>query len=323
MLRPIFRFALTLSTFALLGANPAAAQGDPAVSTPAVATTGYVRPAPPGRLVDVDAGRRLHVLCKGEGPGPVVIIEAGLSQFVASSTYGLLQDAVAPFARVCLYDRAGMGWSDPAPAGWTIEGMTRDLQVLKAAIGAEGRAILVGHSFGGFLARVYAKAHPDEVAGIVLVDATSDANLAEMDAAVAAIVPQLDQAISSSRPGVPVVGMPAGTAPEVSMAFTPEVLKGVKAEFEAWTRLSEAGRRPGSLGDTPLIVIRRGKASTPPTQQDLDHRAGQEALAKLSTDSVLIVAENSSHTIPLDEPQVVADAVRRMVEAVRAGRRVS
>jgi len=320
----MLRLTTAASALALLAVSPAHAQAAPA-ATPATAS-GYVRPAPPGRLVDVGGGRRLHVLCEGAGPGPTVIIEAGLSQYVASSTYGLLQDAIAPFAPVCLYDRAGMGWSDPAPAGWTIEGMTRDLHALRKAAGLQGPVVLVGHSFGGLLARAYARAYPGEVAGMVLADATSDANLAEMDAAAAAIVPQLDQALSSSRPGVPVVGMPAGTAPEVSMAFTPEVLRGLKAEFEAWTRLPESMRRPGAwgtLGDLPLIVIRRGKASNPPTEQDLKHRAGQEALASLSTDSLLIVAANSAHVIPLDEPQVVADAVKRMLEALKARRRLS
>lgn len=298
----------------------AAAQST-APSSPVTSPGGFVRPAPPGRLVDVGGGRRLHILCKGDAAGPAVVFEAGLSQFTANTTYAAAQDAIAPFARVCTYDRAGLGWSDPAPAGWTQADMVKDLHRLLAAAELKGPYILVGHSMGGLLARSYVKTYPGEAAGLVLVDATSDRNFPEIQAASAVTVPQLDAALASSKPGVPVVGMPAGTSPEVVFAFTPEVLRGVKVEFEAWAQV-----RPGDfgrLGDLPLIVIRRGKASVPPNADDLNHRAGQEELAALSSNSLLIVAENSGHTIPLDEPHVVADAVRKMLEAVRTRARLS
>jgi pimeloyl-ACP methyl ester carboxylesterase len=121
-----------------------------------------------------------------------------------------------------------------------------------------------------------------------------------------------------------VIGMPAGTSAEVQMAFTPEVLRGVKAEFEALGRLGPATLppgEPGALGDLPLIVIRRGRTMSPSSEADLNHRQGQEDLAALSSNSVLIVAENSGHTIPLDEPQVVADAVRRLLDALKSNNR--
>jgi len=330
MLRAILTvFVLNLSIALAASVAPAVAQNG-AAQAPAPAG-GYVRPAPPGRLVAVGGGRRLHLLCKGpETPaGPTVIIEAGLSQYTANSTNGAAQAAIvaaAPGTRVCTYDRAGMGWSDPAPAGWTLDGMTADLQALLQAAGIRRPVILVGHSFGGLLARAYVRAHPRDVAGVVLVEATSDRDAEGFDAASAAVIPQIDQATANAAPGQPVIGLPAGTAPEVVMSFTPEILKGVKAEFEAWNRLPPAMKQPGAfgtLGNLPLIVIRRGKAATPPSADDIAHREGQEALAALSSDSVLIVAANSGHTVPLDEPQVVADAVRRIVEAVRTGAKLS
>lgn len=314
--------ALSLVSLSLVALSVVAVAPTPARAQAAPAPGGYVRPAAPGRLVDVGGGRRLHILCKGDAAGPAVIFEAGLSQYTANTTYGLAQDAIAPFARVCTYDRAGLGWSDPAPEGWTQEGMVRDLHRLLQAAEVQGPYVLVGHSMGGLLARSYARTYPDQVVGVVLVDATSDRNFAEMEAASLTVVPQLDAAIASSQPGVPVVGMPPGTSPEVVLAFTPEVLRGVKTEFEAWGRLPAEMKQPGGfggLGDLPLIVIRRGKASSPPNEADIAHREGQEAMAGLSTNSVLVVAENSGHTIPLDEPQVVADAVRRMLDAVRTG----
>ncbi len=323
----MLRAILSLTAVAFTAAAPALTAAAQTPPSPAAAT-GYVRPNPPGKLVQVGGGRRLHILCMGDpAPNtPTVIFEAGLSQYTANSTNGAAQAAAVatvPGARVCTYDRAGMGWSDAAPAGWTLEGMTADLHALLAAEGISGRVVLVGHSFGGVLARTYARAHPDRVAGVILVDASSDADTAAFDAAAAAIIPQIDQATANAAPGVPVIGLPAGTAPEVVMTFTPEILNGVKVEFEAWGRLSPALKAPGgfgTLGDLPLIVIRRGKtAATPPNAEDIAHQQGQESLATLSRNSVLVVAANSGHAIPLDEPQVVADAIRRMVEAVRTG----
>lgn len=309
-----------LSLVMMAGAVPATAQ---APSPPSTVPAGFVRPEAPGRLIDV-GGRRLHILCKGAGAGPAVIFEAGLSQYTANTTYGMAQDAIAPFARVCTYDRAGLGWSDPAPQGWTQAGMAADLHALLAASGEPGPYVIVAHSLGGLLARTYARTYPGDVAGLILLDATSDEDFDELAGARAAIVPQLDAAISSSKPGVPVIGMPAGTSPEVVMAFTPEILRGVKTEFEALDRLPAEMKRPGgfgALGNLPLIVVRRGKTEQPPSEADLRHQRIQENLAKLSTDSELIVAQNSGHTISLDEPGVVADAVRRMLDALRKGAR--
>ncbi len=305
---------LAAGLLAVLTAAPATAQS---LAGPA----GYVRPAAPGRMVTVAEGRRLHILCEGEGAGPTVIFEAGLSQYTANTTMAAAQDAIAGFARVCTYDRAGMGWSDPAPEGWTYPDRTRDLHALLQAAGIDGPYVLVGHSIGGLLIRAYAHAWPGQVAGLVLVDATSERDLPEFEVARGPTVSQIDAALAASRPGVPIIGMPAGTSAEVQMAFTPEVLRGVKAEFEALARLDAATLppgAPGALGDLPLIVIRRGRTMSPPSEADLNHRQNQEALAVLSSNGVLIVAENSGHGIPLDEPQVVADAVRRVLDALKS-----
>ena len=317
----------SLSIVMMAATVPAAAraQGPSSQPQPSTVPAAFVRPPTPGRLVDV-GGRRLHILCKGVAAGPTVVIEAGLSQYTANSTYGPAQDVIAPFARVCTYDRAGLGWSDPAPEGWTEAGMAADLHALLAAAGESGPYVIVAHSLGGLLARIYARTYPHDVAGLILLDATSDEDFAELDSAAATLIPRLDAAISSSRPGVPVVGMPAGTSPEVVMAFTPEILRGVKAEFEALGRLPAEMKQPGGFGDLgnlPLIVVRRGKTEQPPSQDDLRHQRIQENLAKLSTNSALVVAQNSGHTISLDEPGVVASAVRRMLDALSSGTRLT
>lgn len=295
---------------------PVSAQTQQAPST---APAAFVKPKAPGQLIDVGGGRRLHLLCKGKASGTTVIYEAGLSQYTANSSFGVAQDAIAPFARVCSYDRAGLGWSDPAPQAWTQDGMANDLHALLVASKEQGPVLLVAHSMGGLVARNFIRKYPEDVAGLVLLDATSDEDFAELTAASAAIVAQLDAAIASSKPGTPVIGMPAGTPPEMVMAFTPEILQGVKTEFEAIDRLPKEMKQAGGfgkLGDLPLTVVRRGKTSQPANEADLNHQRIQENLVKLSTRGTLLVAENSGHTISLDEPAVVADAVRNMLEAL-------
>src|SRR5687768_8526843 len=90
------------------------------------------RPAP-GRLVDIDGGRRLHILCKGDTDGPSVIFEAGLSHYPPVMTFGKAQEAITPFARACIYDRAGLGRSDRGPSARTHADMVDDLHRLLSA----------------------------------------------------------------------------------------------------------------------------------------------------------------------------------------------
>lgn len=319
MLHPSLVLSITLLAGSALQAQ--APEQAPTATTPG----GYVRPEPPGRRIDVGGGRRLHLRSLGESQGPTVVFEAGLSQYAANTTFSIVQAALAPHARVVTYDRAGMGWSDPAPEGWTMDGMAADLHELLKAAGEPGPYVLVAHSFGGLVARNFIRLYPDKVVGLVLLDATSDEDFPELLAARTTVVRELDAAIAASTPGVPVIGMPIGTAPEVVMAFTPECLRGVKAEFETLDRLPAERKCPGGfgeLGDLPLLVVRRGKGAQPPSADDRRHQLVQENLAGLSTNSALVVAEKSGHTIPLDEPALVADVVRRMLDALRTGKRL-
>src|ERR1043166_103626 len=130
-------------------------------------------PAPPGRLVDV-GGWRLHLNCTGEAkPGaPTVILEAGVGDF--SVEWSLVQPGVAGFARVCSYDRAGDGWSDLGPHPRTMHQIVYELHTLLERAGERPPYVLVGHSYGGWLVRLYQATYPAEVAGMVLVEAGAD-----------------------------------------------------------------------------------------------------------------------------------------------------
>lgn len=123
---------------------------------------------PPGLLVDI-GGRHMHLQCAGTGE-PVVILEGGLGGF--SPDWFWVQNAVAGDTRVCSYDRAGFGWSDPGPKPRDANAITSDLHALLTAAEIQGPYVLVGHSYGGLGVRAFAAAFPGEVAGIVLIDSS-------------------------------------------------------------------------------------------------------------------------------------------------------
>lgn len=132
----------------------------------------YTKPrySPPGKLVDV-GGYRLHLNCTGKG-GPTIVLIAGGGDF--SFDWLLVQPDLSRFARVCSYDRAGLAWSDPGPTPRTMLQDAYELHTLLKAGRAKAPYVLVGHSVGGLIARVYAERYPDEVAGMVLVDSTHE-----------------------------------------------------------------------------------------------------------------------------------------------------
>ncbi len=317
------RRACLVSLALSLVISPLSAQTAP-TPTPAakVATsTPYVKPAPPGELVDI-GGRRLHISCKGDATGPTVIFEAGLSQYTATSTYGKAQDLIAPFARVCVYDRAGLGWSDKATSLHTQQDMVKDLHTLVAASKLQGPLVLVGHSIGGLLARMYVKTYPGDVAGMVLVDATPESYLYVPGAAEArqGIVAKIAEGLKVAKPGLPVVPLPGMTDPNIIIAFLPEVLDTLKQEYEAIDLVPKAMQGPngyGTLGDMPLVVIRRGKKAIPATADDQQWIELQTPLAALSSRSELVIAEGAGHVIPYEAPQVVADAVKRVLSQLK------
>jgi len=287
----------------------------------ASAATPYVKPTPPGQLVDI-GGRRLHIQCKGKPTGPVVIFEAGLSQYTAHSTYGKAQDLIAPFAQVCTYDRAGLGWSDPIAGSRTQRDMVEDMHKLVSAEGFKRPLVLVGHSLGGLLVRLYANTYPTEVAGVVLIDATPESILFAPGAAQARqdILAKINGALNGAKEDMPVAPLPPGTPAEVQMAFTPSILRTLKQEYLAIDRVPASMRKPegyGTLGHTPLAIIRRGKTALPPSATDKQWRKAQEAIASLSTCSFMVVAKHAGHVIPYEQPQVVADTVQRMLKQLR------
>jgi pimeloyl-ACP methyl ester carboxylesterase len=135
-----------------------------------VSANGQSGIAPPGKLVDI-GGYRLHLNCTGKGE-PTVVLIPGSGDF--SFDWSLVQPGVSRFTRVCSYDLPGFAWSDPGPIPRTMRQEAFELHTLLKTARIKGPYVLVGHSLGGLIARVYGEAYPTEVAGMVLIDATHE-----------------------------------------------------------------------------------------------------------------------------------------------------
>lgn len=289
---------------------------------------------PPGRLVDV-GGHRLHLDCRGSG-SPTVVLEADLGDW--SLDWSSALPAIETHSRVCAYDRAGLGWSDSASRPATAAVAVAELRTLLRRAGEPGPFVAVGVGYGGIVARLWAATHAEDVAGLVLVDSTDpeflrppDDLLAENNVVAQQSLCALWSPIGLWLVGLQVggdsyaVGYPSTVADQLvatvhrtglCAARRDEALAG--AESAAELIAAEHG-----LGAMPLAVLRHGLSGlfTGP-RADAEERGWQDMqarLARLSSAGRLSVAEQSGHAIELDQPQVVADAVGSVVDAVRRG----
>ncbi len=276
----------------------------------------------PGKWVDVD-GRRVHLLCAGAG-GPTVVLEAGLPD--NSLTWASIIADIAEFARVCAYDRAGYGWSEAAPPPRTAGNIVRELRLLLQNAGIEPPYVLVGHSFGGLVVQLYAGRFPHEAAGMVLIDsahpdqALRTAELERMDvlASGARILAPLGIPRFFMHMPVP-AGSPqsrdaAAHAMEEELLLTTRSLRAMAAELAGLREsLQEAAAEPPKLGGKPLVVLTEGRR-----RAEFWH-AMQEKLSGLSAAGEWQIAENAGHFIQHDRPELVVDAIRRVVESARSG----
>ncbi len=295
---------------------------------------------PPGRLIDV-GGHRLHLYCVGKG-SPTVLLEAAAPGW--SLYWSLVQPAVARVTRVCSYDRAGLGWSERGPLPRTGERMARELHRLLNRAGVSGPYIFVGHSLGGFVARLYRQEHPDDVVGMVLVDAGHELELrqAEFRTFVNAGKTMLPAIRAMTILGLPRFFASFDRLPPFLRLQEEKVPGKIRSMLRAgWLRtgylatVSDEGnalpetleqvRRTGPLGDLSLVVL---TATGPMWWPDMPGAVNpdkfkrmwldlQQDLTKLSTHSRQVFADQSSHFIPFDQPTLVIEAIRQTIETVR------
>ena len=233
-------------------------------------------------IVDV-GGYRLAMFCSGRG-APTVVMESGVG--MAGEAFSGVQPKVAKTTRFCVYARAGAGLSEgrkstgPVPAVRVVE----DLHALLQGAGIKPPYVLGGWSLGGFFVRLYTKRYPDEVLGLVTLD-----------------------------------GTPLGLRP----LFPP--LEGVDLvdDFDGGEYVAAADAEVAaspSLGGRPLIVLTHNVKTPPLDPFEAPWRNAQKQVARLSTSSILVSADQSGHPIPIEQPNLTAEALRQVIAAVRAGR---
>lgn len=269
----------------------------------------------PGTLVDI-GGHKLHIRCVGPAEAtPTVILEAGGGAF--STTWSRVQELLPATVRSCAYDRAGSGWSEPGPGPRTMKQEVFELHALLDAAKFRGPFVLVGHSIGALLVRLYADRYGSDVVGVVLVDPTHES-------AVLYSVPLSRWVRLREQARDRVVPDPRREGP-VSTQYNPAD-DYLAEEFQALYRSRQTN--PAPLGDRPLIVLGAGKRPPPPGTSDslwgvLRRERDQQVrdLTGLSRNSRFVLDTASSHAIQQDNPSVVARAIQEVLEAVTRHRR--
>jgi pimeloyl-ACP methyl ester carboxylesterase len=275
----------------------------------------------PGKMVAV-GDHRLHLLCKGT-VGPTVIIEQGAGE--PAILWRPIQEKVSSFARVCTYDRAGYGWSDPVRASRTIQERAEELHTLLVNAAVPGPFILVAHSYGGFIARWFVREYRDQVAGLVLVDAAEEGSIFRRDVLdFYSHVRMFPRVLAlAARFGLPRVLRRCFPSLRAQLTFVkPSEFAATADDLASLQRVKPPLSEPGgfgTLGDLPLIVVEHGQPFPGPFALLEKYWAdGQNRLAALSTKGELILAQKSNHMIHLDQPDLVVNAIQRVHTAARA-----
>ena len=331
------RIQPTLVALAFLSVGMAAA-AQPSPASPArVEDPAYARAQ---RLVEVEPGRRLNLYCAGAG-SPVVIFEAGLGD--DTSTWGLVQPAIAKRTTACSYDRAGIGFSDPAVRASSASNIVDDLHRLLAKAGVKGPYVLVGHSYGGMTATLYASRYPKDVAAFVGVDPSNERQVDAFREAfpnyetnlLAPALARKQDCVRKAEQGFgadPAAGAGCVDKPDPRMS---EAINAVHAEIHrkpAYQRASfsefesmrgglsgsQLASEIGSFGSMPLIVLTRPKDTAPLGPQETAQSRAilwanwttmHDALAARSTRGENRNIPATGHYIQLDQPQAVIDAI--------------
>jgi pimeloyl-ACP methyl ester carboxylesterase len=304
---------------------PAMALSTPATSSPTTANVDFTG------LVDIGDGRRLYLECAGQG-SPTVVLEAGFRTRADLWSDDLIQPeaprtmvfpGVAAFTRVCAYDRPGTTMvvegalltsrSDPVAMPRTAADSVDDLHALLEAAAVPGPYVLVGHSYGGMLIRLYASTYPDEVVGMVLVDAFSEGLKAQMTVEQWTAYSEIFQPVPEPLAGYPDLEF---TDLDMSVSQARDATDAVP--------LPPCPQSPGV--PFPLVVLSRGQSMAMPadlpgglTGEGLEHAwtVEQDRLAALLPGTRQVIAQESEHYIQLQQPELVIGAVRQVVEAVR------
>lgn len=302
-----------------------------------------------GRSFQAGSGSiKLNLNCTGKG-GPMVVLDSGMGGSALDWLY--VQPEIAKFTRVCSYDRAGHGWSDSSPLPRTSLHIAAELKELLTSARERGPYVLVGHSFGGYNVRMFAKRYPSDVAGMVLVDAKHPDETSRqkqlqdsLPAPVKARIENDEQRrrfftrfyepiglyygidrLKLALGGVYSPAFPKELQNEVLfLDQQPKYIKGVEAEDKLDDESAAQVRAAGTLHDLPLIVLTAGRpyagdsSDTLLTETQKKNRDDlwiyelQAQYTHLSSRGKQVVVEQSSHEMPTDRPDAIVSAVREI-----------
>ena len=277
----------------------------------------------PGKMVDIGT-HRLYLHCEGDGT-PTIVVDTGLGS--VSLEWLPIQQALAPHTRICLYDRAGYGYSDPGPIPRTSRYIVDELRTLLQRADIEGPFILVGHSFGGYNMQLFARRFPDLTSAVVLIDSSHPDQYERF------LAPPIN--VKTAPPNKPRLGVvnfsPPAIHPKLPRDLRKPVLTlmgkmkmryAVAYEFYNFRKSAEEVQDyEAGFPAVPLLVLSRGKRVYPEGEQgDLMEVLWmdlQKELSLLNRYGSHIVAHGSDHFIHLDQPQLVIDSLSFLLEVLR------
>lgn len=286
-----------------------------------------------GRSVDI-GGRSLNIYCTGDGSPTVIFASARLAPgYVWTPT----QRGVASFARACWYDRADLGWSDSGPDPEWADSAARDLHLLLRNAGLRPPFVLVGHSFGGYVIRMYQDAYPGETAGMVFADtALEDAGTIqgmphrEMPAIPRPVILGLSAVLGhlgmirfmASEPGPPPKNWTAQEWDILTRLGRQRNVLLADAKLGPGRASDDLVRRAGGLEEMPMIVLTQGKPSSPGSAAAGVLRGWvdlQRRFAQRSRRGRQVIVPDSGHGMPQEAPDAIINAIREIVTSIRKG----
>lgn len=299
----------------------AGAMGLGGYSTIAAAPPNALALTAPGMYITV-GNHQLHLNCRGAG-APTVVLESGLGG--NSLDWSKVQPTLSQHTRTCSYDRAGYGWSEPGPAPRSAGQAARELQALLTYASESPPYVLAGHSMGGWVVRLFARRHPEQVAALVLIDAAHEEQFARFERAGLRVpaAPRQGRFFIANNQRIP-EGLPDSVrAVALALAGSRGAIRTLYAEL-GHLRRSAAELQGIPMPNVPVLVLARNPRDPESITTERQRRLAQvwwelqQDLAARAPQGRLLVGATTAHYLHLMEPSLVTTAIESLIDGLRA-----